>query len=44
MVTAEKKDSQGICFIGKVRMQDFLKEYLPEKPGPIVDLAGRILG
>ena len=42
--TAGKKDSQGICFIGKVRMQDFLKEYLPEKPGPIVDLAGRVLG
>ena len=44
LVTAEKKDSQGICFIGKVRMQDFLKEYLPENPGPIVDLAGRLLG
>jgi tRNA-specific 2-thiouridylase len=44
LVTAEKKDSQGICFIGKVRMQDFLKEYLPEKPGPIVDLSGRVLG
>jgi len=44
LVTAEKKDSQGICFIGKVRMQDFLKEYLPEKPGPIVDLTGRVLG
>lgn len=42
--TAAKKDSQGICFIGKVRMQDFLKEYLPEKPGPVVDLAGRVLG
>jgi len=44
LVTAEKKDSQGICFIGKVRMQDFLKEYLPEKPGSIVDLEGRGLG
>lgn len=44
LATAAKKDSQGICFIGKVRMQDFLKEYLPEKPGPIVDLAGRVLG
>lgn len=44
LATAEKKDSQGICFIGKVRMQDFLKEYLPEKPGPIVDLVGRVLG
>ena len=44
LATAAKKDSQGICFIGKVRMQDFLKEYLPEKPGPIVDLDGRALG
>jgi len=44
LATAVKKDSQGICFIGKVRMQDFLKEYLPEKPGPIVDLSGRVLG
>jgi tRNA-uridine 2-sulfurtransferase len=44
LVTAGKKDSQGICFIGKVRMQDFLKEYLRENPGPIVDLAGHVLG
>lgn len=44
LATAAKKDSQGICFIGKVRMQDFLKEYLPESPGPIVDLGGRVLG
>lgn len=42
--TAGKKDSQGICFIGKVRMQDFLREYLPETPGPIVDLGGTVLG
>lgn len=42
--TATKKDSQGICFIGKVRMQDFLKEYLPECSGPIVDLEGHVLG
>ncbi len=44
LATAAKKDSQGICFIGKVRMQDFLKEYLPEKPGPIIDVDGRVLG
>jgi len=44
LATAAKKDSQGICFIGKVRMQDFLREYLPENPGPIVDLEGRVLG
>jgi tRNA-uridine 2-sulfurtransferase len=36
LATAEKKDSQGICFIGDVRMGDFLKAYVPEKPGPIV--------
>ena len=34
--TADKKDSQGICFIGEVKMADFLKAYVPEDPGPIV--------
>lgn len=34
--TADKKDSQGICFIGQVRMQDFLRHYVPDRPGPIV--------
>lgn len=42
--TAAKKDSQGICFIGKVRMQDFLREYLPDEPGTIVGIDGRVLG
>ncbi len=41
---AEKKDSQGICFIGQVRMSDFLRHYLPDNPGDIVDLQGRKLG
>ena len=31
--TARKKDSQGICFIGQVKMSDFLRHYLPDKPG-----------
>ena len=44
LVTAGKKDSQGICFIGDVRMADFLGAFLPEKPGPIVDPSGRLLG
>lgn len=41
---AEKKDSQGICFIGEVKMADFLKAYLADEPGPIVDVDGRTLG
>ncbi len=42
--TAHKKDSQGICFIGEVRMEDFLRAFVPDQPGPIVDLEGRVLG
>ena len=33
---AHTKDSQGICFIGQVKMQDFLREYVPDQPGPIL--------
>jgi len=36
LATADKKDSQGICFIGEVRMADFLRAYVPDRPGPIV--------
>ena len=43
--TAGKKDSQGICFIGEVKMADFLKTYVPDAPGPIVRASdGRELG
>ncbi len=41
---AEKKDSQGICFLGKIKMRDFLAHYLEDKPGEIIDLEGNILG
>ncbi len=41
---AEKKDSQGICFLGQVKMSDFLAHYLPDKPGEIVDINGRVMG
>jgi tRNA-uridine 2-sulfurtransferase len=41
---AEKKDSQGICFLGQVKMSDFLRHYLPDSPGEIVDVEGRLLG
>ena len=42
--TAEKKDSQGICFLGKVTLDEFLKEYLPEKKGEVLDTTGAKLG
>jgi tRNA-specific 2-thiouridylase len=42
---ADKKDSQGICFIGEVKMRDFLRAYVPDRPGPIVRATdGRELG
>ncbi len=42
---AAKKDSQGICFIGEVKMQDFLRQYVPDQPGPIVGATdGKLLG
>ncbi|MFO7581724.1 tRNA 2-thiouridine(34) synthase MnmA [Guyparkeria sp.] len=44
LVTAEKKDSTGICFIGERRFADFLQTYLPAQPGPIETLEGEHLG
>lgn len=41
---ASKKDSQGICFLGKIKIQDFLKYHLGETPGDIVNVAGKTLG
>ena len=43
-VTARKKDSTGICFIGERRFADFLREYLPAQPGDIRSLEGELLG
>jgi len=42
--TAEKKDSQGICFMGQVEMKDFLKHYIKNKKGDILDKKGNIIG
>ena len=42
--TAEKKDSQGICFLGKFSLNDFLKQYIPEKRGALVTTAGEKIG
>ena len=38
LVTADKKDSQGLCFIGKVRLPDFLQQQLQPKEGQIIEI------
>jgi tRNA-specific 2-thiouridylase len=42
--TAEKKDSQGICFIGKVDMKEFLEHYIESKPGNVLNEVGEVIG
>lgn len=44
LITAEKKDSQGLCFIGKVRLPDFLQQQLASKEGKIVDIPINFVG
>ena len=38
LVTAEKKDSQGLCFVGKVSLPDFLQQKLKKKTGNIIEI------
>jgi tRNA-specific 2-thiouridylase len=44
LVTHNKKDSTGICFIGERRFKDFLQQYLPAQPGLIKTAEGLTLG
>lgn len=44
LVTAKKKDSTGICFIGERKFRDFLGRYLPAQPGKIVTVDGQVIG
>ncbi|MEK7510186.1 MAG: tRNA 2-thiouridine(34) synthase MnmA [Patescibacteria group bacterium] len=41
---AERKSSQGICFVGKVDFRKFLMRYIPSQTGDIVDISGNTLG
>ena len=42
--TATKKDSQGLCFIGKVDMKDFLSHYIDKKPGDVITTSDVVIG
>lgn len=44
LVTAKKKESMGICFVGKVGIKEFLSQYVTTAPGPIIDQHGVTVG
>ena len=45
LVNAKRKDSQGICFLGKISYNDYVRRYLGEQPGDVVELeTGRRIG
>lgn len=45
LVNAKRKDSQGICFLGKINYNDYIRRYLGENPGDVIDIdSGKRLG
>mgnify|MGYP000344648917 CR=1 FL=1 len=44
LCTADKKDSYGICFVGKRKFPEFLSQYIDLQPGDFVDPSGKVLG
>ena len=44
LITAGRKESMGICFVGKIGIKDFLQNYVKSKPGKIIDQHGKVVG
>lgn len=44
LMTAEKKDSQGICFLGHIDIPEFLSHYIDLTPGDVLDTSGNVVG
>ena len=44
LITAHKKESMGICFVGKVGIRDFLSQFVETTPGPIKEQHGVVIG
>jgi len=45
LINAKRKDSQGICFLGKINYNDYIRRYLGENPGDVLELeTGKLIG
>ncbi len=44
LLTADKKDSQGVCFLGPIDMKEFLSHYIDKKRGDVLDIEGKSIG
>ena len=45
LINAKRKDSQGICFLGKINYNEYIRRYLGENPGDVIELAtGKLIG
>ena len=45
LINAKRKDSQGICFLGRINYNDYIRRYLGENPGDVVELdTGKLIG
>jgi len=44
LINSQKKDSQGLCFVGKVDMKEFLERFIPQKTGDVLNIDGEKIG